>query len=121
MNSTILAGKHAEHYATRFLIDQGLKLVERNWRCRYGEIDLIMLDRATLVFVEVRYRKSTTFAEPLESVNRAKQQRIIATAHAFLQKNSSWQEHDCRFDVVAAKSSNQTYSFDWVQHAFEAL
>lgn len=121
MNSTVQIGKHAEHYASRFLIDQGLKLVERNWRCRYGEIDLIMLDRATLVFVEVRYRKNTTFADPLESVNRTKQQKIIAAAHFFLQQNSQWQEYNCRFDVVAAKSIDRKYCFDWVKHAFDAL
>lgn len=120
MTNTTLIGKHAEHYALRFLIDHGLTLVARNWHSRYGEIDLIMLDHDTLVFIEVRYRKSTGFAQPLESVSHHKQQRIIATTQIFLQQHSQWQEHNCRFDVIAASQSNKHYSFDWIKHAFEA-
>lgn len=120
LNKSVLRGKHTEHYALRYLLDQGLQLIEHNWHSRYGEIDIIMLDSETLVFIEVRYRKNATFGSAFETVNASKQQKIARTAQAYLLQHPHWQEHACRFDVVAVHSiANNRFGFNWLQHAFE--
>ena len=113
-------GSQAENLALQHLTQQGLELVERNYHCRGGEIDLIMLDKATLVFVEVRYRKSTSFGSALESVNHAKQKRIIHTAQHFLQRQTSNYSQSCyRFDVVAISPEEHTPEINWLKDAFQ--
>ena len=99
-------GSHAEDLALQYIQQQGLAVVERNYHCRRGEIDLIMLENTTLVFVEVRYRKSAQFGGALESVNHAKQKRIIHTAQHFLQQHPP-SHFSCRFDVIAITSNQQ--------------
>jgi|SRR5690554_1950494 len=114
-----ILGKSAEHYALRFLLDRGLRLVERNWHCRFGELDLVMQDRDSLVFVEVRLRNHPQVSA-MESVDLHKQKKLIASAQAFLQANQQWQSHDCRFDVLAGSKTGNDFSFDWLQNAFDA-
>ena len=115
-------GEDAEKACSDYLGKQGLKLVEHNFRSRQGEIDLIMLDKNMLVFIEVRYRKSNSFGGGLESVTPAKQKRLRRTAELYLQQNTRYK--NARFDVVSMTKNNQTngnsqqYSFDWVSNAF---
>ena len=92
-------GYKAEENALSFLARQGLKVVERNFRCRFGEIDLIMRDGDVLVFVEVRKRKNGFFGGALASISMAKQRRLVSTARYYLSRTSFLPS--CRFDVVA--------------------
>lgn len=92
-------GRLGEELAARFLEEKGFQVVERNFRCRLGELDLIGWDKQTLVFVEVRTRSSTSFASPEESVNQRKQQRLRRLA-AWYQAAIIRHEVDCRFDVI---------------------
>jgi len=115
-------GQQAEQQALNFLQQQGLKLVARNYRCRQGEIDLIMNDQQTLVFVEVRYRKTQHYGSSAESVTTTKQKKIIHTAEHYLLHKVATQTPACRFDVVAIYPSGETQNslqFDWIKHAFE--
>lgn len=97
----MISGEESERFAEQFLLKQGLKLVMRNYRCKAGEIDLIMRDREHLVFVEVRYRKSGRFGSASETVDSRKQQKLIRAAQHYLQTQVRRQLPACRFDVVA--------------------
>jgi putative endonuclease len=79
-----LLGQSAESRAEAFLKTHGLKRVTRNWRCRFGEIDLVMQDGATLVFVEVRLRSRSDFGGAAASVTPAKQKKLLAAARQYL-------------------------------------
>lgn len=111
-------GSQAENLALQHLEQQGLNLIERNYHCRGGEIDLIMVDNSVLVFVEVRYRKSATFGSAIESVNKVKQKRIIHTAQYFLQQQSP-SHTSCRFDVVAITPKQHASEITWLKDAFQ--
>ncbi|MGD2082776.1 MAG: YraN family protein [Chromatiales bacterium] len=113
------SGAHAEDRALDHLRARGLVPVARNYRCRSGEIDLIMGERETLVFVEVRYRSSLTFGGPLESVTPAKQRRILAAARHYLQSHPEAGSRPCRFDVVAI-SPRASPPLLWVRDAFQS-
>jgi putative endonuclease len=107
-------GENAEQQACDFLISQGLTLVERNFRSPYGEIDLIMRDGETLVFVEVRYRKNAKFGSALESVTVAKQIKISATTEVYLNALGNEMPR-MRFDVVGILGDGD---LQWVKNAF---
>ncbi len=115
-------GQKAEQVACDYLQQKGLQLITQNYHCRRGEIDLIMRDTDTLVFVEVRARRNDRFGSALESITANKQSRIIATAQQYLQQNRLQQ--NCRFDVIAvriqttADSQNHQVS-DWIRDAFQ--
>jgi len=112
-------GAIAEQLACDYLLKHNLKLVAKNYHCRRGEIDLIMLDKSTLVFVEVRYRKSAKFGSALESVNTQKQQKIIYTAEHFL-SNQKTTYPEYRFDVVAMMpNTQQKNEITWLKNAFQ--
>ncbi len=117
MAEHLLKGKHAEELARQHLEQQGLRLLETNYRCKLGEIDLIMQDCKTLVFIEVRYRKSSTFGSAIESVTTSKQNRLVAAARHYLQNNRS--NAACRFDVVGITGQN-TAKIEWIKDAFGA-
>jgi putative endonuclease len=108
-------GDAAEEQARLHLERGGLRTLARNVRSRFGEIDLIMQDDQTLVFVEVRYRSSSRFGGAFASVDRKKQRRLIATALSYLQQHP----HDgpCRFDVVAIGEAAN--GVEWLKNAFE--
>ena len=93
----------------------GLRMLERNYRCRGGEIDLIMRDGETMVFVEVRYRRNQRFGGALGSITTSKQRRIVLAARHYLQK-SRW-PGACRFDVIGLSAESPP---DWIRGAFEA-
>ena len=91
----------------------GLKLIERNWRCRLGEIDLIAEEKGTLVFAEVRMRGPGNFGGAAESVTAAKRSRLIAAARLFLTR---WPEAACRFDVFLIDGPPR--HVQWIRNAF---
>lgn len=112
-------GDWSEKLACDWLIGHKLKLKERNFRSRYGEIDLIMKDQDCLVFVEVRYRKNAIFGSAEESVNHKKCQRLIATAEKYLLINDYGINTNLRFDVVAispAKESDLHCTINWIKN-----
>ncbi|QKE65747.1 YraN family protein [Aquipseudomonas campi] len=115
MKPTGETGRAAEVQAREHLQQQGLRLLAQNWLCRGGELDLVMLDGDTVVFVEVRYRRHVAWGGALESIDGRKQQRLILAAQQFLQKESRWSKHPCRFDVVALSPTQ----LDWLKNAFE--
>jgi putative endonuclease len=110
------AGLEAEDDALRHLVQHGLKLVVRNYRCRVGEIDLVMLDGATLVIVEVRYRASHRYGGAAASVTKHKQKRIINAARYLLVTRRELQRFPVRFDVVAIDSLGG--AVEWIRDAF---
>lgn len=94
-------GAHYEQAAARYLEQQGYRIIESNFRCRYGEIDLVAREGAYLVFVEVKYRKDTGAGEPLEAVDYRKQRQISRTAFFYLLCRGYGEDTPCRFDVAA--------------------
>jgi putative endonuclease len=111
-------GTEVETAVCRYLQQQGLKLLTRNYHSRGGEIDLIMQHGNVLVFVEVRFRRSAAFGSAAESVTRTKQLRLIHTAEQYLQRHRV--QHDsCRFDVVGVSLADDGYRMQWIQNAFE--
>ena len=110
-------GDRGENIAYRFLIDQGLRPIARNFRCRGGEIDLIMLDRRCLTFIEVRCRRSTEFARPADTVDFRKQRKIVHTAAMFLGRERRYATFQMRFDVVAIEGDSVD-GVRWIRDAF---
>ena len=118
--TTKQSGDSAERIAETFLLGRGLALVARNYRCRFGEIDLVMRERDTLVFVEVRLRRSlkgNDFGGPAASITPIKQARIVSTAQHYL--SGMKQLPPCRFDAVLLNSLN-VKDIEWLRNAFEA-
>lgn len=109
-------GDDVERLAESFLKKQGLKLLERNYLVKGGEIDLVMKDSHVLVFIEVRYRKSEAHGSGAESVTARKQQRLNLAARHYLQRHFGSNEPDCRFDVISA--SGEPIILDWIKNAF---
>lgn len=112
-------GRVAEEHARRYLEAQGLTLEECNYRCRRGEIDLIMRDGDCLVFVEVRLRRSARYGGGAESVDRRKQQKLIHTARHYLQNRRAG-NRPARFDVVALSGRGSQLEVQWIRNAFGA-
>ncbi|GAB6140247.1 YraN family protein [Methylosoma difficile] len=108
-------GKSAEEAAHQFLLAEGLLPVDRNFRCKQGELDLIMLDQQALVIVEVRFRASDRYGSAAESVTPSKQSRIIAATHCYLSQSPQHQKRAMRFDVVALSGVG---SINWIKNAF---
>lgn len=108
-------GTEAEHAARGFLEQQGLRFVTANYHCRRGEIDLVMRDGETLVFVEVRLRSNPRYGGAAASVDYHKQKKLVSTAEHYLQ--TSGFDGPARFDVIAMSGAN---TIDWIQNAFGA-
>lgn len=123
-------GQAAEAIAKAYLRYQGLRFVDQNVHCRYGEVDLIFSSTEQLIFIEVRYRKQARFGETWETVNHAKQKKLITTASYYLQKKGLSNTVSCRFDVLGLSpmskdqiKSTQTeyfkgYAITWFKDAF---
>jgi len=110
-------GEQAEQACYLYLNRQGLKLVEKNFHCRMGEIDLIMLDQKNLVFIEVRFRKNNTFGGAAASITMQKQQKIRRAAELYLQQHTQFPV--ARFDVVGMSGNiNNVNNIDWIKNAF---
>jgi putative endonuclease len=106
-------GQEGEDDALKFLLGQGFVLQERNFRCKGGEIDLVMKDRDTLVFIEVRKRAVSSFGGAADSITSAKQRRLIIAAQFYLQRYKS--PPPCRFDVIAIDGDKVTWLKDAIQ------
>ena len=118
-------GEYTENLACKYLVDKGFKLIEKNFNCRVGEIDLIMKDNDSLVFVEVRYRRSNSFGSGAESITTSKQSKLIKTASLYLQQHAKLNKYPARFDVVSIAGFIETdninnIDFDWIENAFGA-
>ena len=109
-------GVEAEELAARFLAGQGLEIVARNYRTRFGEVDLVARDGATLVFVEVRLRSWGAFGGAAGSVDGRKQRRIVAAARHYLARLRA--EPPCRFDVLLLQGPQGSPA--WIRGAFDA-
>jgi putative endonuclease len=111
------AGRTGEATALAYLQRAGLQLVVRNFRCKAGEIDLVMLDGATLVLVEVRYRSSDRFGGAAASVTWRKQRRLANAAEYLLLAHQALRRYPARFDVVAISAAPEQ-KIDWIRNAF---
>ena len=111
-------GKDAERLALRHLEQQGLRLLAQNWSCKRGELDLVMLDGDTVVFVEVRYRQHAQWGGALASIDARKCQKLILVARYFLQREPRWADQPCRFDVVTLEGA--TPRLNWLRNAFDS-
>ncbi|MFL0800006.1 MAG: YraN family protein [Agarilytica sp.] len=107
-------GDKAEKLALAHLQQHGLTLIAQNYHCKFGEVDLIVEDKNTLVFVEVRFRKSDRFGSALESVTKTKQEKIVTTARHYLAKHTLGESRPIRFDVIGITAHN----IEWIKHAF---
>ena len=107
-------GEPAENLAAAFLERRGLTILERNYRCRFGEIDIVARRGALLVFVEVRARRSEAFGGAAGSITAAKRRRLVATARHYLATRRV--DRACRFDVVLVRGAEQRV--EWLTDAF---
>jgi len=108
-------GEEAEQYAASYLQNQNLTLLQQNYHCRFGEIDLIMRDDETLVFVEVRMRTNEAFGGAAASITSSKQAKLLHTARHYLSALNT--EPACRFDVVLLTGSDGK-KVEWIKNAF---
>jgi len=113
-------GESLELEAANFLCSNGMTLVSRNFQCKLGEIDLIMRDKDVLVFVEVRYRRSSRFGSAVATVDRRKQIKLLRAAQFYLQRSGLRDRLPCRFDVLGISPSpiSGELMYDWIRDAF---
>ena len=111
-------GNNAESAAEKYLINQGLHFISRNYRCKAGEIDLLMLDDDVLVFIEVRFRSNPFFGSAAESITSQKILRIRKTAEHFLQTHNRYAHYYKRFDVIAISAQSASPEILWIKDAF---
>lgn len=107
-----------ERTAARYLVARGLRLITSNYHCRTGEIDLIMLDGDTLVFVEVRFRRNPSHGTPAETVTATKQRRLIRCARHYLMRHRLHEALPCRFDILGIGPDEK---YQWIRNAFSQL
>jgi putative endonuclease len=112
-------GQITEQFAERYLSARGLKLLDKNYHCRQGEIDLIMKDKNTYVFIEVKYRQSNYFGGAIAAVSANKQQKIKHCVTFYLQQ-AGLNEYNtpCRIDVVAVQGDINNPEVTWLANAF---
>lgn len=115
-------GEQLETIALHYLEARGHCLVCRNFQCKLGEIDLIMREAQTLVFIEVRFRRSERFGSAAETVDHRKQRKLVRTAQIYLNMQRFSQRTPCRFDIlgITIDGATQEYRFDWIPNAFDS-
>jgi putative endonuclease len=111
-------GIWGEELALSHLVARGLQLVLRNYRCKLGEIDLVMMDGKTLVLVEVRYRASNDYGGAAASITWEKQRKLVKAAEHLLMKRADLRRYPARFDVVAITTDSGDTKIDWIKSAF---
>lgn len=119
--NTRSTGEHYERIACAHLQQHGLRLLESNANSRHGELDLIMRDGETLVFVEVRYRRSARSGDGLDSVGPAKRAKLVRAASLWLAAHPEHARRSCRFDVVALAGDEAAPRLEWLRSAFDAF
>lgn len=120
MTAVRARGDVVEAAALAHLQAHGLQLLARNAQARGGEIDLVMLDAATVVFVEVRYRASAAFGGGFASVDARKRRKLVHAAQVFLMQHPRHAQSACRFDVIDACGDPSAPRLDWLRDAFRA-
>ena len=118
MSENIKLGKEAEDFAVSFLEKNGYKILQRNWRFRHYELDIICSKNNTLVIVEVKSRSGTYIEQPFQSVNRAKQRKIIEAANAYIEKYEI--DLETRFDIISIISTEKK-QISHIEDAFYPL
>ena len=113
-------GFQIESFAQQRLQKAGCQIVETNFQCKLGEIDIIVKDGTSLAFVEVRYRKHINFGGAVASVDFKKQKKLIRTAAYYLQTKNLTNKARGRFDVFAVHGEADRLSFEWIKDAFVA-
>lgn len=113
----VLGGK-GEALAVTFLKKRGYKVIERNYRCPWGEIDLIAREKDTLVFVEIKSRNSSEFGLPQDAVGPSKQRKIIQVAKAYMSEHHVQETIAARFDVVAIQLTSSRPKIELIKDAF---
>ena len=111
-----LLGDTAEQLAKNFLVEQGLRWMDSNYHCRWGEIDLVMKDSQYLIFIEVRSRISAAYGGALASITHTKQKKIIKTAQHYQLAKKIYNKFPCRFDVLTLQGEPAT--IQWIKNAF---
>lgn len=117
--STLQTGSHWETFSRHYLEARGLKFIASHFWTKNGEIDLIMQDKDTLVFVEVRYRKNDWYGNAEETITTSKKKKIIFAAKCFLSRNPAFKDRPCRFDVVGITRKSSKNCVNWIEHAFD--
>ena len=121
MRTNLRKGLRFEDLARTHLAQNGLLLLHQNYRCRCGEIDLIMRERDTICFIEVKFRKSLAFGGAASAIPRSKQRKIIKTALYYLATHQQLAKQALRFDaVLIQQQSDGSNQIDWIQNAFYA-
>ncbi len=121
MSTNFRKGLRFEDHARDYLLAQGLLLLQSNYCSRFGEIDLVMRDRDTIAFIEVKFRKSQAFGGAADSIPRSKQRKIIKTALFYLARHRHFANHALRFDaLLIQRQSDNSNHFNWIQNAFYA-
>ncbi|BFM06217.1 YraN family protein [Halioxenophilus aromaticivorans] len=116
---TIKTGAQAEEFACHYLIRHKHTIVDRNWRCRRGEIDIIAKAPDSLIFVEVKFRSRQDYGTASEMVSASKQAKLINAAQHYLAKHPRYLNQPCRFDLFALQyDTNQTLQINWLKNAF---
>jgi putative endonuclease len=118
INLKQIFGKRGEDLAERYLKKKGYRVVERNYRCALGEVDLIVLDGRVIVFVEVKTRSGDRFGTPAEAVERRKQRKMIRAAQFFL-THKRLHQREARFDVVGISWPGPQPVIEHIENAFE--
>ena len=112
------SGRAAEQLARAGLQARGLTCIDSNYRCRCGEIDLIMTDGNVLVIVEVRYRSHTGIMHPVQSISPEKLRRVVRATEHFLQRHRRWSDHAVRFAIVGLHGPLEHPTMNWIRDAF---
>lgn len=113
-------GREAETAAAQFLESRGMRILERNFNCRAGEIDLIGHDGESLAFIEVRARREGALVDGLASVDERKQRKLIRAARFYLHRHGI-DNCFCRFDMISVTITSESgYQFEWIPNAFDA-
>jgi len=115
--TSVTIGQNAEKRACDYLKRQGLQLIEQNYRCKQGEIDLVMRQNHTIVFVEVRYRKNALHGSGAETVTFSKQKKLLSSATQYLLERYNSVDLPCRIDVLSLGTNN--HDTQWIQNAIE--
>ena len=112
-------GRWAENRSLSYLKKQGLELIRKNFHGPSGEIDLIMKDNNTIVFIEVKCRTDNNFYHPVEAIDKNKCKKITSTGEYFLIKNRL-SDAECRFDVILITGNVKLHEIEWIKNAFQA-
>jgi putative endonuclease len=119
-DTTRARGIRGEDLAVTYLKKKGYKVIERNYRCQWGEIDLIARDKGTLIFVEIKSRSSSGFGLPQDAVDRFKQEKLIQAAKAYMAEHHLQETIPARFDVVAVHLTPSGPEMELIKDAFQA-